>query len=816
MFFLAPFIVNALISIAISVAASLVQQMFKQDQKNPAQGVRGSIQTGGDNPLAFIMGRYGTAGQLEYAGTWGNDGDTPNAYFTKVISVSDLPVRGLAGLFVGSERVTVLPTAANPTPWFPFPPGWMDVFTAIGNPVEQYRVDGKDHLWVKFYDGTQTAADPFLMARFGSDPDRPWQSDMIARGVAYVIITALVNRELFSGLPDYLMEIDGIPLNDRRDGTAQHDNPMVAIDHLLGGLSYGGQWVYGPQSISLARRPIGTWQPQMDKCDGIVDGDKAFRFGFEVVVDQEPHVVIGEYLKACEGRIAEIGGIYKVLVGGPDAPVVSFTDEDIVITEGQTFDPFPGLEATYNGITATYPEPAEAWENKEAPPRYRSDLEVLDDNRRLPFSTTYGAVPYAVQVQRLMRAAIEETRRFRKHVHTMPPEWWEFEPLDAAGWTSERHGYANKVFLITAQDDLSNGNQIPALLEQDPADYDWSSDYVLPWDVVPLVISRPAPQEVKGFYVEPAIANDDQGRPRRPAIDCFWDVLSVTADVRAVRILLFLADALQPEWQGEAPDPIWGSARLTQAILPNTIYDVQIEYVPFSGRATMISPRLRVTTPDIRLGPLDVIYGDIDLDQLGIQIEGYFDWLGENMRELIEQAQAQAVLTGDQELANAMQFDEMRRSLSVVVGDISATFDETITTAIVPMQGQLTAIADQVTTLTTEVGNVASSVTVRGTAQTSPGGGWARWGVEVKTGTEGDWSSGAFFIDTNGTTSRAAFVVDQFVITDGTTNMQPFLFEGGVARMVAARIGTVTSGRLQSFDNKMIIDLDNKRFSIST
>lgn len=695
MFFLLPIIFNAVVSIALSYAATLVAQIFKQDQKQPKQGVRGTIQTGGDNPLAFIMGRYGTAGQLEYAGTWGNDGDTPNAFFTKVISVSDLPVRGLNGLYVNGERVTLLPIPENQSPWLPILfPGYV----GPGNPVQQYRIDGKDHLWVRFYDGNQTAADPFLISRFGSAADRPWLADMIGRGVAYVVITALVNRELFSGLPDYLMEIDGISLADRRGGTAQHDNPIVGIDNVLGGFYYDGQWVYGPQSIGTNRRPLATWRPEMDKCDVIYEGQKTFRFGYEVVVDEEPHVVIGEMLKAAQGRIAEIGGIYKPLVGGPNAPVVSFTDEDIVISEGQTFDPFPGLEATYNGITATYPEPSEAWENKEAPPRYRSDLEVLDDNRRLPFSTNYHAVPYAVQVQRLMRAAIEETRRFRRHVQTMPPEWWEFEPLDAAVWTSERNGYANKVFLITAQDDLPNGNQVPALQEQDPTDYSWSSDYVLPWDTVPLVIARPEPQEVKGFYVEPAVANDDQGRPRRPAIDAFWDVQSVTVDVRAVRLTVFLADALIPEWEGEAPDPIRASARLTQAILHDTLYDVQIEYVPFSGRATVASSRMRVRTPNLKFGPLDVQFDELaaEITEKVIELD---EWARFNTRETIEEKRKAILLNAAGAVGDFTDRQILRREASSQSQANKAEWKEDILVA----TGPNSALALRIEELRTEV-----------------------------------------------------------------------------------------------------------------
>jgi hypothetical protein len=682
--------------------------------------------------------------------------------------------------------------------------------------VLEYRDGaGKDHLWVKFYGGNQTVADPLMRAKFGGDADRPYTVEMVGRGVSYFVATALQNRALFANIPEYFAEINGIPLNDPR-GDNSHDNPLVGIHTIMRGIRYGEKWVYGPQNVASGNFRADNLEAQMDKCDAIVAGQKRFRFGLEVQVDQEPHAVIGELLKACEGRVAEIGGVYKFLVGEPDAPVVAITDEDIVITEGQTYEPFPGLEATFNGITATYPEPDEAWESKEAPPRYRADLEVLDDSRRLPFATDYRAVPFPVQVQALMRAAIEETRRFRKHTQTMPPEWWEYEPLDTYAWTSARNGYANKLFLVTAMEDLPNSYQFIGGQEIDPADYDWSSDYELPWSVSPLVVARPAPQEVTGFYVEPAIALDSGGNPRRPAIDVFWSAASVTVDVRAVRITVRLAVNAQLVWEGEAPRPELGSARLTEALLPNDDYEVQIEYLPHSGRATVASSWLPVTTPNVKLTGRDVIFGDIDLDELGDQVGGYFEWIGGTARELIERLQEQDLRGADQDLANAGQFDEMRRSLGTSIGAVKASFDEVITVAIVPLQQGYAALSDQLTTVMAEVEDMAASVTLRGTAQASPGGGWARWGVEVKVGTEGEWSSAAFFLDNNGTTSRAVFSVGQFVITDGDSVEAPFIFEDGEAKMVAARIGTVRSGRLESFDGKFVIDLDLKRISIST
>ena len=648
-------LIQLIVGLVFQVASTLIKSAQQQDQKPKVPGVRGSIQTGGDNPLSFIMGFYATAGHLKYAGTWGNSGETPNAYYSKVISVSDLPVRGLAGFFVNGERVTLAGSETGD----------------LGYAVLEYRVGSKDHLWVKFYDGTQTVADPLMRAKFGSDADRPYTADMIGRGVAYFVATALVNRELFSGFPEYLAEIDGIELDDPR-GDDQHNNPLVGIYTLMKGIYYDGEWVYGPQNITDANFVYANLEAQMDKCDVLRDGtsEKRFRFGLEVNVDAEPHAIVGELLKACEGRLAEIGGIYKFLVGEPDDPVVSITDEDIVITEGQTYEPFPGFENLFNGIGATYPEPAEAWESKEAPPRYRSDLEVLDDNRRLPFTTDYKAVPYALQVQELMRAAIEEVRRFRKTTKTMSPEWWEYEPLDSYVWTSARNGFVDKRFLIVAMDDLPNANQFVGDQEIDPDDYDWVSAYELPYDVSPLVIARPAPQVSTGWTSAPYTVVDADGNDRRPAIEIFWD--GGLIDVRHVRIQVreswgakkVISDVLR-DYDIDAVTP--SHVVDNPSILPNATYEWRGIYVPFSGRITRWTNQDvdgtegtwgTETTPDIP----EVT--DIQVSQLGQELQN-----------------AHGLVTGTEVTdipARLAQLTAYAQELALAVMDFNATTRETL------------------------------------------------------------------------------------------------------------------------------------------
>lgn len=728
---IASFIINLVIGVALSVGSTLIRSALDQDKKQAVAGVRGSIQGGGDNPLSFIVGYYATAGQLEYAGTWGNAGETPNAYFTKVISLTDLPAEPVA-MFVNGERVTIGGVASGD----------------LGFPVTEYIVDGVEHLWVKLYDGTQAVADPLLVAKFGGSAERPWDSSHVGTGIAYAVVTALVNRDKFAGFPDYLFELQGLKLYDpRKDttvgGSGAHrlnnpatweytPNPVVQIYNILLGIKYAGTWVWGPQGIGQGRLPFANWTAQMDKCDQMVSlaaggQERRYRAALEISTDSEPHAIIGELLKACAGRIAEIGGIYKILVGEPGDPVKSFTDEDIVITEGQTFEPFPGLESTYNGITATHPSPDEAWASKDAPPRYDAGLEAADDNRRLPFSTDFKAVPFAKQVQRLMRAAIVEARRFRRHTFTAPPEWWELEPLDVVAWSSDRNGYDDKEFLITVMEDLPNANQVVGTQEIDPSDYDWSSDFEIDVDVIPLTPLQPPPQMMTGWQALPAIFYDADGNERRPSIEVQYD--GGLDDVRAVRVQVRLTGQTALAFDGEVPydksvaDP---SVVLNGVFLPNTPYEVRGIYVPFSGRVVRWSnqeedgtdgPWLAVTTPNVLLGAWDLYEGVIGFDHLDEDFEEYLDWINGGSKALIEAIQQHALFNVEEHHESFDDVQKIERNLTSEIAGARAEFSEQITVA----TGPGSALAQQIISLSALLSGKAdatalSALTTRVTA----------------------------------------------------------------------------------------------------
>lgn len=710
------------LGVALKVGTSLLARARgKREDQRPA-GVKGSMTVGGDNPMSFIVGAYATAGQLEYVNSYGKAGKTPNAYLVQVVSLSDLPLSAMSSaVWINGEKCTI---------------DWNAAPIDAGYPVLQYRQNGTDHLWVRFRDGTQTAVDPYLSSTFGADATRPWQADMIGRGVAYAIVTARVNREVMTSPPRCKFVLQGIKLYDiRKDTTAGgsgphrwndpstwewSDNTKVAQYNLLRGLSYNGEWFYGGQNLAAFQLPASNWMAAMNECDrqvAVAAGgtEKQFRCGAEIALNYQPIEAIKELDKSCNGRTAELGGIYKTICGMPGLPVYSFTDEDIVITSEQQQDPYPSHQQTYNGAHASYPEPAEDWAMKDAPPRYNAAYEAADDDQRLIADLSYPMVPYGTQVQRLMFAAIEEERRFTSQTGTLAPEAWLLEPLDTIAWTSARNGYDGKLFLLGDMDDLPGVNQVVAFRELDPLDYSWSSDNELPTSTGPTGPIVPPPQAMTGWAVAPAEVPDASGAARRPGIKiaCAADLddvarIHVTVRVKATGVVVFDSD--QTPYPRPGPNATYEWVLSGAWCLPVTTYQAQGRYVPFSTRETEPSAWLDVTTPNILITDVSVGLGEVR-DDVKSRFEDIQSELNHFFRPRIEEL---AVAW----MAEAALGQTQRHEITAQVGSSLAKIaDETLVRA-----REDEALAARISTVLAQVGDVRSEVTKEQVARSNADG----------------------------------------------------------------------------------------------
>ena len=189
------------------------------------------------------------------------------------------------------------------------------------------------YAWIKFYDGSQTVADPWLVDNFTTG-DYALNSNFIGTGNAYAIVTYKTKNDLWQGFPKALFIVNGIELLNAATGLASttHDNPVDFIYTVMRGLEYDGEWFYGSQKIQPSQLAGGDWGVQRQKCI-----DANYTLGGDITVATSALDAVSEALASCGGRMAESGGQFRMLAVEPDASVASFVDADIISTESQSF-----------------------------------------------------------------------------------------------------------------------------------------------------------------------------------------------------------------------------------------------------------------------------------------------------------------------------------------------------------------------------------------------------------------------------------------------------------------------------------------------
>lgn len=588
---------------AASFALSALSVALKGKPERQTRGIQTEqTLTGGVNPDSFAIGYYATAGVAVCPTLTHTVGGTPNNMVTYVIELGCLPVEGLSQLIVSGEPVTI----GN------------GVHADYGKEIEG---DYQDRMWIKFYDGTQTAADPMMLDKYGDDPDFPWSADMIGRNRPYAIITEKYESDKWNGFSAFRFALSGIKLYDvRKDssagGAGSHrwndpatyeysTNPAVMAYNILRGIDLPNGDVWGGEA-GAEDLPVSVWAAAMNECD--IDVPRAeggtepqYRAGFEVFLDQEPAAILEKLLAACSGEVVEDGGTWYIRVGPPSLPVYFLTDKDVLVSEARELDPWPSLNETINGVRASFPNPDASWEMSDAPAHYRSDLEAEDRNRRLATDLTLEACPYGLQAQRLARAYVEDARRFRRHTLTLPCDAAFVTPLQCVSWSSEQNRYSAKLFEATRRTTELRGLRSQFVLrERDPSDYDWHSDYELPSDYPPVNRTPPAPLVLPGVGLFAIKIGDEAGEGRRPALKLTWtqvDASSVSWECRVKSTGSMVS-------QGTSAAVVSGEAVFSDGILPQTTYEVRA-LVNLAG-ARDWTEWLEATTDAVYLGKKDI------------------------------------------------------------------------------------------------------------------------------------------------------------------------------------------------------------------
>jgi hypothetical protein len=741
-------ITKLLVSTAISVGASLlIQAMAPKPQAAQLRdpGVSLTVQLGGDNPLSFLVGLTATAGHRTYSGSWGYDGETPNAFLVDVLEIANAPVDGLNGIYVDGERSTILTGEAH---------------SEYGYPIASGRVGGKDHLWVKFYDGRQTAPDPYLRDRFGNHSTWPYDFDMIGNGTPYAVVTTRYNHDLWkNGTPKLLFEVRGIRCYDiRKDSTAggsgahRRNNPatwewsenpyVIAYNAVFMGVYVGTEWLWGLQNLPALRLPISAWVAAMNESDRTLaawGGQKQFTIGGEVSVDTEPAAFLEEVARSSVGRFIESAGSYKPRCGAPGTSVYSFGEADLLITDPRLITPFPGLEETHNTVEASYVEPGEAWGWKPAPTKTNAAYIAADGNRKLSAGLRFPLVSRNEQVQRLAYTYLEDGRRFRQLQASFHPITWLLEPGDVIDGTILSEGYSNKKFEIVLMSGRRTFVQNITLREIEPAVFDPPSSSKDAWSVGPIATINPPSQPATGIAFDGYEFLDDADRARRAGIIGFYQ--GGMDDVEFFEVLVRRPGDTLPFFEGryayradivgEASQPIFSSA-----FLPDSNVEVSGRYKAYSNRETEWSRWMSVRIPNVKLSADDIA---IDLSNVAKDV---LDQMGLKPRQLIEMFKQFGTLLEEVDRENYTKREALFREISVELEGLEASFTEIIEVALGPGG----AIATALESLYASMGGNTAEVNVRWTAQAAPTGYSARYAIQAAVN-DGTFRAATLFLD---------------------------------------------------------------------
>ena len=726
----AGFLVNTVSSIALSALSMAIRG--KPEVSTP--GITTQTTTaGGTIPQRLIFGRYATAGQMVAPMMVYQSDGNPNEWLVYVISLADKPVTRLGRIFVDGKALTIDGS----------PAASLHGDTMGATVLDSGQESLRNKIYIRLHHGGQTEADAYLRRVFGTYPERPWTADMIGTGVAYAVVTFKGKAQDgdYSGFPAIKFEVDGHPLYDPRDATQDPANEAtwkftrnaaVMAYNVLRGIDMpgGGTWGVGTRKFHLPSviAAMNLCDQQVPRTDGTMR--PRYQAGLEVSVSDEPHQALMEFVKAMGGDVADMGGTWLLAAGEPGGPVLSITDDDIIVTDSRSLKPYPGLDETINAIHASYPDPAQQWEAKEAVPIYNAAFEAADGGRRLIAEVDFPAVPYPQQVRALMGEMLADHRRMRTHVITLPPDALGLKLGDHDAWTSEINFYTSKLFKVSALrvDPVSLCVAVTKI-ERDPSDYDDDAarDGVLPTVPSPEPVT-PAIVGVTGWDVQAVNAGG------RPGIRMVWNP---EINARALSWVIRLASDGSEANSGTTSDMARGENVQTAGLKGSTTYRVTGRLV-IPGRGTE-SVTTTVTTLPLGIGrdELDEDVRDLlddareFIDETPGVIQGVRDEVAADIALVDARITNEtASLSGDVAAARQLAIDNL-----LVAQNYTDTSVQSETVARQTENGQLAARIDQITAAPT-----SSNLLVNGDFADGSTG-WT--GVTVSNGTGTVTAAGA-------------------------------------------------------------------------
>jgi hypothetical protein len=743
-----PFLVTALVNIAISIGLSYIsKKLQKKEAEKARKKAKQKVDSGATNsgsildiaygegqPRVVAIGKVATAGQAVYDNTFGE----ANKTLQRVLKISDF-------------RCTTLARVAIDNAWVSL--GSLDA--TKGYPVTSGDYSGL--IWVKFLSGSQTTADAYLTDN--DNPDGRWTTNHKGIGCCYVIVTCEYNDEKLNSIPEMLFEVEGAPLYDFRldssvGGSGSHrwndvttwafsENPILAEYNYRMGFytgTYGsGHDTFCGMGMSQSELDYTRYAAAADICDETVEGEDRYRVSTFLEADNEHGDNIEELMLACAGMIVEgVTGPFPIL-GATQSSVATLTNDDLIADAPVEFRLHRPVSEVVNTVSGVYSEPNFAYGETGYSKQQIAGAVTLD-RRTIDYNLNLPMVPSKRQAEQLASIYLSENRFEATKTVTVHPKWLVLEVGDWITWTDDEDGAASRIYQIVSMTILAIDSETPRAVQLTLQERDEDIYAGIGPVSAPTAATRPGEptylQELQSFSVAPIDIVSDSGY-EIPAIAVSW---SAVTDVTVESILI--------EWRPTGDSTRMVSKVINRAATVAILHEGVVGSTEYQVRNTIMPRPFRVTTPSAWSTVTTNAVTNVTFAELGEDIRETLENYRLDLTRIFSTQNRTAIGTTESIIAKAEEVLG-RRGLKAQIGDVSAAVvqeqtariegDEAIASIITGLQSQVNTneatLASEQTTRANADSALAADVTV---LQASVGTTNANLSTEISTRASAD------------------------------------------------------------------------------
>lgn len=592
--FVGASIIGAVVGGLVAYAgAQLVQSIMGKPKSRGVAATQAEAQDakrlvrGSAEPRRIVYGRARVSGPLIYAASYG----AQKEWILLVIPLADHPCQSIDAIWLGETRI--------------------DASEIDGNGLV---VGGRfaNNVHVKRYLGTQTAADPDLVA---NSPDG-WAGNDRLTGISYIYLRMRFNADLFPyGIPNISAEVTGKSriLDPRISTTAYSNNwSLCILDYLKSdyGLAASDDEIDLASFIAAAN--LADENVPLNQAGTIIQ--KRYTLDGSFTLDEAPIDVIERMLAPGGGALVYVAGKYRLFGGAYTAPAVTLTPSDMASDiEVSTKPPRRDL---FNSVRGTFIDPARFWQASEFAPVQSAALIAQDGEeiwREIELSFCLDATrAQRIAKQLLLRARQSITIKAGLRYASLDLSVWQVVAL-----TMPDLGWNAKPFRILARSFSAESGLLTLTMQEEQASsYAWAWDEAATAPDVPdtTLISPfnlPAP---KGMGATESLYVTRDGAGVRTAVALTW-LEPENPFITGYEVQV--SEAGQNQWRAQ-PGALTPPAQVLD--LASGLYDFRVRAVTTASQGAWAN--LRFSVGALAAQPPAAVTG------LNLQAIGGFAWLG--------------------------------------------------------------------------------------------------------------------------------------------------------------------------------------------